>query len=452
MKYEGHFLLWYLILMPFAKLGFPYITTNIISWIIMSISVWLILKKAPFKFYKRVLLVFSFPFLYLFPIISRCYCLIPLAIVLMCIFYKDRKQKPFRYLISVIMLANTHVIMLGMVGIVLLNYILELTNDWKSLIKEEKIKRLDSLLIAITLLIVSMLPLIGGLTTNKEIGSNGSTLLKILYAIFYFPFIIIMQIYNVVMLDTTTIIILISIIMTLLLYEIKNNSLNYFEIWICILWQCIIYSFIFGVSLQRASTIILILLYFKWTDTYKEPKIIKKTEKQIVNICWIILTIINIVVGVLYISLYEIKFNCSNAYEVGNYINANMNNNSIILSGPRIELTSSIIPYVDKNIKFYHIQGNRYFSYTIWDEQNKIELRMKDIQNLTNLFNEEQKLYYIYGKRKSVTEEDNAEINEKNLINECIEKGIFKEIYSTDKISIYSEDYIMYEINLNNLQ
>ena len=37
MKYEGHFMLWYLILMPFAKLGFPYFTMNIISCIINNI-------------------------------------------------------------------------------------------------------------------------------------------------------------------------------------------------------------------------------------------------------------------------------------------------------------------------------------------------------------------------------------------------------------------------------
>ena len=129
MKYEGHFLLWYLILMPFAKLGFPYYTTNIISWLITCISVWLILDKAPFKFYKRVLLIFTFPLLYLYPIISRCYCLIPLAIVLMSIFYKDRKEKPLKYLISIVLLANTHVIMLGMVGIVLLDYIWEIYKD-----------------------------------------------------------------------------------------------------------------------------------------------------------------------------------------------------------------------------------------------------------------------------------------------------------------------------------
>lgn len=445
-------MLWYLILMPFAKLGFPYITTNIISWIITSISVLLILKKAPFKFYKRVLLIFSFPFLYLFPIVSRCYCLIPLAIVLMCIFYKDRKQKPFRYLISVIILANTHIIMLGMSGIVFLDYILEFINDWKKILKEEKIKRLISFIIAITLLIISILPLMGCLTTNKDVGNDSNAVLKILYAIFYYPFILIMQLYNVFMADTTIITILVSAIIILLFYEIKNSPLNYLKVLICILWQCIIYSFIYSSSLQRASTIILILLYFKWIDTYKESKTVKKIEKKVVNICWIILMIINILGGVLYILFYEIKYNCSNAYEIGNYINAYIDDNSIILSGPRIEFTSSIIPYVDKNIKFYHIQGNRFFSYSIWDNQNKIGLCMKDIENLTNFFNKEQKLYYIYCNSKSDGGEDIAEIDENNLINECIEKGIFKEIYSANKTSIYLENYIMYEIILSNLQ
>ena len=49
MKIEGHTLIWYLMLMPFAKLGFPYITESLISWIIMCITTWLILTKSPFK-------------------------------------------------------------------------------------------------------------------------------------------------------------------------------------------------------------------------------------------------------------------------------------------------------------------------------------------------------------------------------------------------------------------
>ena len=47
LKYEGHFLLWYLIIMPFAKLGFPYITQNIISWFFNILALFLFMKFLP---------------------------------------------------------------------------------------------------------------------------------------------------------------------------------------------------------------------------------------------------------------------------------------------------------------------------------------------------------------------------------------------------------------------
>jgi len=117
LKYEGHFILWYLILMPFAKLGFPYITQNIISWLFVVVAMGIFMIKAPLKNHIKILTLFLYGNLYLFPIISRCYCLIPLAIVLLAIFYKDRKERPIRYMLSLVLLANTHVIMLGMVRI-----------------------------------------------------------------------------------------------------------------------------------------------------------------------------------------------------------------------------------------------------------------------------------------------------------------------------------------------
>lgn len=448
MKYEGHFLLWYLILMPFAKLGLPYFTTNVISWIITSLSVWLILDKAPFKFYKRVLLIFTFPLLYLFPIISRCYCLIPLEIVLMCIFYKDRKERPLRYLLSVVLLANTHVIMLGMVGIVLLEYIIEFYKDSKNISAKDKKKQINSLAITIILLILTMLPLFGCLSTNQDIGTTNNFVAKVLTTVFYCPKMLIMKIFNFFMYDIIMSSLILIITMVLMLFEIKNYPLTYLKIFLCVMWQCLIYSFIYSSSFQRASTVIFILLYFKWTNAFKENKQIKDIEKRIVNLLWMILVIINILGGILYIIFYEIPYNCSNAYQMGNYINENLSDGSIILNGPRVEFASSIIPYMKKDIKFYHITGNRYFSYAIWDNQNKLEIELEDIKELSNIFDEEQKLYYIYCIDKFDVGEEKIEYNEMKVIEECIEKGIFKELYSTEKESLYLESYVIYEVNL----
>lgn len=443
MKYEGHFLLWYIILMPFAKLGFPYYTTNIISWLITCLSVWLILDKAPFKFYKRVLLIFTFPLIYLFPIISRCYCLIPLAIVLMCIFYKDRKEKPLRYLLSIVLLANTHVIMLAMVGIVLLEYIIEFYKDSKNISVKDKKRQVKYLVITIILLIITMLPLLGCLTTNQDLGTTNNFI-----EIFYYPFLLIMHIFSILMYDVNMITFIFIIALILLFYEIKNYPIRYLKVFLCVMWQSVIYLFIYSSSLQRVSTIIFILLYFKWIDLYKENKKIKVLEKRMLNIFWVLLVIFNIIAGILYIAIYEIPYNCSNAYQMGNYINENLSDGSVILNGPRVEFTSSIIPYINKDIKFYHITGNRYFSYAIWDDQNKLEIKFDDIEEILTVFNKEQKLYYIYCIDKFDVGEEKIEYKEMDFIKECIDKGIFKELYSTENESLYNESYVIYEVNL----
>ncbi len=448
MKYEGHFLLWYLILMPFAKLGFPFFTTNIISWLITCIAVWLVLDKAPFKFYKRVLLVFTFPLIYLLPVVSRSYCLIPLAVTLMSIFYKDRKEKPLRYLLSVVLLANTHVIMLGMVGVVLLEFFIELCKDKTSSTKDKK-KRIISFIITIILLLISVSPLLGSLETNKDIGFDNSILNKFQIAIFCYPLILFMEIFNYFMGNMIMMAIALILLGFLLFYEIKSYPSVYLKIYLCVLWQCLIYSFIFGPSLQRASTIILIFLYYKWINIDKENKKIKDIDRKIQNILLTVITVLNIIFGILYIAIYEIPYNCSYAYDIGNYINSNLENDSVIISGPRAECASSVIPYINKNIKFYQIIGNRYFTYAILDYENKLDIKPDDIKNLTNIFNNDQKIYYIYcyDKLNIVS----SEYNEKDVIDEFVKKGAFKEIYSSGDETLYQERYELYEVYIDKL-
>ena len=444
MKYEGHFLLWYLILMPFAKLGFPYITTNIISWIITCISVYLILDKAPFKFYKRVLLILSLPLLYLFPVISRCYCLIPFAIVLLCIFYKDRKEKPFRYLLSIVLLINTHVIMLSMAGLVFLDYLIEFIKDWKneSLTKLNK-KRLLALILTIILIFLSGLPLFNCLTTNKTIGDSFDISLYDLIDLLYSPSVFVTFICGFLINNNIFLIFSALLIVVLLTLEIKNYPLDYLKIFVNIIWQTLIHFFIYNTTLPRASSIIFIFLYYKWIRSLEHKKI-NDIEKKIVNVCFIILVLSNIIQGLAYIFIVDVKNNYSNAYEIGNYINESIDDNSIILNGSNVEYASSIIPYVKKDVKFYHICENKYFTYAIWNDENNTNLKMENIENLPNVFDIDQKLYFVYCTGK--TKKDEAEV-----INECIDKNIFKKVYSTGELSLSLENYILYEVDLSNI-
>ena len=450
MKYEGHFLLWYFILMPFAKAGFPYFTTNIVSWFITCISVWLLLRKAPFSFDIKILLVFTFPLLYLYPVISRCYCLIPLAIVLMSIFYKDRKAKPLRYFLSIVFLLNTHVIMAGMVAVVFIDYIIELFKRWKDLSEQEKQKTIVSIIIAVSFMLISIYPLLGCLAANKEIQTGGNLTVQISQAVFHYPFVLLKGLFYIVNLNEAFYRFILIITVVVLFFELRVSPLSCFEIWLSILWQCLIYASIISPMFQRTSTALFIILFFKWIDTYKifDIKFNLNAFQEIRKMCLIGLLMLNIAGGLVFIKAYELQGNFSNAHEMAHYVNENIENNSIVLSGSHVEYISGIIPYVKHDIKFYHIPGKRYFSYAIWDNENKRDITLQDIKELPKIFHNGVKIYCVFCTRKR-NYNDSSEEND--LINKLLKENVLEKLYYTNAESLLSENYTIYKVNFNKI-
>src|SRR5215203_1893073 len=60
LRYEGSPGLWHLILMVPAKLGFPYVTLNIVSAVIAAAGVFLFLRFSPFPPAVKILFPFSY--------------------------------------------------------------------------------------------------------------------------------------------------------------------------------------------------------------------------------------------------------------------------------------------------------------------------------------------------------------------------------------------------------
>ena len=116
MSYEGHPCLWHLLLMPLVRLGLPYISMNILSLLIMAAAAALLLWKAPLPLPVKILALFGCAFSYYYPVVSRSYCLIPLFAFMMAHFYRTRREKPAWYGLSIALMVQTHVIMLGMAG------------------------------------------------------------------------------------------------------------------------------------------------------------------------------------------------------------------------------------------------------------------------------------------------------------------------------------------------
>lgn len=114
-SYEGHPCLWFLILMPFAKLGFPYFTLKLISFSIMLTVIIIIAVKAPFENIIKASFILCPMCIYCFVTPARNYCICALFVVLSALLYKNRDKNPLVYGIVLALALQTHIIMAGFV-------------------------------------------------------------------------------------------------------------------------------------------------------------------------------------------------------------------------------------------------------------------------------------------------------------------------------------------------
>ena len=114
--YQGHPCLWYLLVMPFAKMGLPYRTIEVISFLVMLISAVIFVQKAKLIGIAKIACLFSPIFLYFYPVIARGYCLIVLLLILVAIVYPKRFYRPMLYGLLLGLLVQADTISVGLAG------------------------------------------------------------------------------------------------------------------------------------------------------------------------------------------------------------------------------------------------------------------------------------------------------------------------------------------------
>jgi hypothetical protein len=92
---EGHPSLFYLLMMPIAKIfqnPESIIYMQIVCWLSSCIAVFLLLLKSPFNGITKFAITTSAGFLYFFPVIARSYSLIPMLVFALAILYPKQKE------------------------------------------------------------------------------------------------------------------------------------------------------------------------------------------------------------------------------------------------------------------------------------------------------------------------------------------------------------------------
>lgn len=444
MKYEGHPYLWYLILMPFAKLGFPYFTQKIISWIFVGIGGVIILTKSPFNLFTKVLILFSWPMIYLYPAVSRSYCLIPLFMSLVAIFYKDRNEKPFRYLISLCLLANIHIVMLGFVGMLFLTFYIEKIKERKNNSKKYNIKIFISFILVSIILLLSYFPILNCLNENSEankiISINMNNGLLVFVKFFYN--IIIYYYYLFSSFGFALCFMLLVFTVVLFIYEYKLNKRNFFIILFSIFYQLIIYSIVWYNSYQRANSIVFMLMFIAWIQIDEnKDQILRVKLWPVVNIIIGVFLMLSVFTGIFY-GIYDCMEDYSSAYKVADYIKENVSSDSTIVSLD-VGGVTAILPYVD-NYNFWSICQEKYFNYSTWNQTLNKDIKNIDIfkSRIIKNFEENSDLYLINSKST-----EKYQIDYNKILEELEKNNLITKVYSTNSAKIMvDENYNFYKI------
>ncbi len=400
MAKEGHSCMWHLILVPFAKFGFSCEIIKYISWSFCIVTVAIILKKAPFNKFLKVLLVFSTGFMYFYSAHSRCYSMIPLFLALIAVVYKNRHEKPYKYNILLFLLANTHVIMLPTVFLLLVFYIIEgLKNK-----KYEKKKVICSSIIGMLGIIIFLLQALQMyfsttfvMEFSKYKGDNN------IYTIFMDLISLIKQIKfqlvgsAIVPYWKFAVIDIAVILATLAIIGNKKQAVIF---WGQLLFCIVLETLKWFSNVYRVVLIIYTMMFWLWNYNEDEKSIEnKETYRKILSISFVIILVITIPqYGKLMIEDYTKSYSASK--DTAEYIKENVNKGAVFICRHE-DMVNAVIGYLKKDeYLFYCIDDENYFTY-ISDYDNLMggvrSISSNTIEGIIKEFIDEGKtdIYYI---------------------------------------------------------
>ena len=135
MSYEGTPPLWHLILFPLAKLGLPYASELIIHYLFALALIFLLIFFSPFPKIIKLILPFSYFFLFEYTVIARNYNLTVLLLFIIAFIYNSRFKRPILYASLVFLLAWTNLHSFAIAAVLFCLFLYEIIKNRRSELK-----------------------------------------------------------------------------------------------------------------------------------------------------------------------------------------------------------------------------------------------------------------------------------------------------------------------------
>lgn len=432
MKHEGHPALWHIILHILSKLGVTASFLPLVSWFFSMITVGIILLKSPLHPVMNLSMMFSMGFLYANTVISRVYCILQFILVMLACIYPRRKEHPLLYGLCIALLANTHIVMWGLIGALGIYMIIDFFKECKKASKKENVLRITGIAIAGGGVLMLILPLIGCMTMegNTSVAETTFTVKGIFRSLIHYT----------------------NNICDFFISFSKTKPINYFLLYILGIFillipvfmrhsakNCIIFvSFMFGYfvaseviwyqNVNRAALFILVVFITLWlikTENNHTPKnrqlnlkmdseLLKKFIKTLINIdnkwyrsCCIILT------GIMMLSFPAAFYNLFKDYSsyfsvekaAADWINENISKDALIVSDNEGNCTVLAAYYPE--YKFFSMKSNSYYTYSTHSVTSE-EYEYEEIEKVLSDYDE---VYYVSWEQKEYIESTLNHIN-----------------------------------------
>ncbi len=331
-RFDGHPILWHLLLMPFAKLNFPIITLNLISFIMMLISTWLFLFKTKLPLPVKIFAIFTIPFTYTYSAISRNYSCIILLLVIIGVFYPQRSKHPIIYSILIALLIHTHSLAWGIVaGLTITFHFCEI---FKYFYKKQYDTNIKSVIIGLLIIVFNTLLVVFQLygTSNINYSCENNPFISVISWCIV-GLLILLYIYTV--------------------FVLKNHYKEFIILVISLGFQIFIYKFVYSSILFQRYILFFGVFLFYLIIVFQDNNF-DDLKHFILCISFVFITLCFGANWFLQITVEDIFYPYSSAQEMADFINNNVPKETTILIDASV-IGQSIIPYLDDGYSFYDI-------------------------------------------------------------------------------------------------
>lgn len=445
-RYQGHPCLWYLIVMPFAKLGFPFKTICALSFIVMAFGAGIFTFRAPFHPITKFVCLLSPIFSYYYSVVARNYCLIALLLILLAHYYPKRNEKPWFYGLLLGLLVQADTIALATAGLISLMWLYEgISQSVRNRQAAPLFNKVKGLWIPFVSLLLWMAEF-RNVSDSPEYQFRQLTVSDFLQEIRNFSYHILSRMTGQGQAFDTILIVLFLAVGILISIKLKN-------LWPMIvmagtfLFQAVFSILVYQLHIWHYIAIAFTLIWFFWLGGSKEegeetvPKRTRFFNVSCRILSEIVLTLLSATMFLRWNAPEEsssLKNALSEVYSdgvnVADYIRENVDQEELILSTDVAE-SSTVLAYLGKDYTFYYAGNGKKATYADYAEEQKQVISYDEMIVWAKAnFPEKEDIYILESPSNCI----------KNIPDEA--KAEFQVCYRTEGETARGENYTLYRV------